>query len=195
MCISVQCSYSTSVICRFSSFQNATYAATLSSRLLMTVYKGIAPGEDRKALPSLDVNSKRLADGLLQLAFSLSQQVSAAVKRSTGSSSLIGHHCQTTSSIQPVYLLDWLRVTLHPSCTFVVKLLFDLPLDLLYATSDLSILQPSLRRYTTADAVCPGCFCNILISATFSVTFSLNHRCQTLAQGPNLARTEILYTY
>lgn len=54
--------------------QNATYAATLGSRLLMTVYKGIAPGEERKALPSLDVNSKRLADGLLQLAFSLSQQ-------------------------------------------------------------------------------------------------------------------------
>lgn len=46
----------------------------------MTVYKGIAPGEDRKALPSLDVNTKRLADGLLQLAFSLSQQVSAALK-------------------------------------------------------------------------------------------------------------------
>lgn len=67
--------------CLFLSFQNATYAATLSSRLLMTVYKGIAPGEDRKALPSLDVNSKRLADGLLQLAFSLSQQVSAAVNR------------------------------------------------------------------------------------------------------------------
>lgn len=43
----------------------------------MTVYKGIAPGEDRKALPSLDINTKRLADGLLQLAFSLSQQVSA----------------------------------------------------------------------------------------------------------------------
>jgi hypothetical protein len=41
----------------------------------MTVYKGIAPGEDRKALPPLDINSRRLADGLLQLAFSLSQQV------------------------------------------------------------------------------------------------------------------------
>lgn len=70
------------MICLSSSSQNATYAATLSSRLLMTVYKGIAPGEDRKALPSLDVNSKRLADGLLQLAFSLSQQVSAPVKHS-----------------------------------------------------------------------------------------------------------------
>ncbi|XP_042370024.1 DNA-dependent protein kinase catalytic subunit-like, partial [Plectropomus leopardus] len=54
--------------------QDATYAISLGSRLLMTVYKGIAPGEDRKALPSLDINTKRLADGLLQLAFSLSQQ-------------------------------------------------------------------------------------------------------------------------
>lgn len=60
--------------------QNVAYTTTLGSRLLMTVYKGIAPGEDRKALPSLDVNSKRLADGLLQLSFSLSQQVGATVK-------------------------------------------------------------------------------------------------------------------
>jgi len=44
----------------------------------MAVYKGIAPGEERKALPSLDINTKSLADGLLQLAFSLNQQVSAA---------------------------------------------------------------------------------------------------------------------
>uniref|UniRef100_A0A3Q3H2P1 DNA-dependent protein kinase catalytic subunit n=1 Tax=Labrus bergylta TaxID=56723 RepID=A0A3Q3H2P1_9LABR len=48
---------------------------SLGSRLLMTVYKGIAPGEDRKALPSLDINTKRLADGLLQLSFSLSEQL------------------------------------------------------------------------------------------------------------------------
>ncbi|XP_033988441.1 DNA-dependent protein kinase catalytic subunit isoform X2 [Trematomus bernacchii] len=54
--------------------QDATYAQSLGSRLLMTVYKGIAPGEDRKALPSLDINTKRLADSLLQLSFSLSQQ-------------------------------------------------------------------------------------------------------------------------
>uniref|UniRef100_A0A3Q2PZS8 DNA-dependent protein kinase catalytic subunit n=1 Tax=Fundulus heteroclitus TaxID=8078 RepID=A0A3Q2PZS8_FUNHE len=46
----------------------------LGSKLLMTVYKGIAPGGDRKALPSLDVNTRRLADGLLQLSFSISQQ-------------------------------------------------------------------------------------------------------------------------
>ncbi|XP_068566169.1 DNA-dependent protein kinase catalytic subunit [Cebidichthys violaceus] len=54
--------------------QDDTYAKSLGSRLLMTVYKGIAPGEDRKALPSLDINTKTLADGLLQLAFSLNQQ-------------------------------------------------------------------------------------------------------------------------
>ncbi|KAK1885467.1 DNA-dependent protein kinase catalytic subunit [Dissostichus eleginoides] len=54
--------------------QDATYAQSLGSRLLMTVYKGIAPGEERKALPSLDINTKRLADSLLQLSFSLSQQ-------------------------------------------------------------------------------------------------------------------------
>ncbi|XP_077410583.1 DNA-dependent protein kinase catalytic subunit isoform X2 [Vanacampus margaritifer] len=40
--------------------------------LLMTVYNGIAPG-DRKSLPSLDINTKKLAEGLLQLAFSLAQ--------------------------------------------------------------------------------------------------------------------------
>ncbi|XP_019130385.2 DNA-dependent protein kinase catalytic subunit isoform X1 [Larimichthys crocea] len=54
--------------------QDVSYARSLGPRLLMTVYKGIAPGEDRKALPSLDINTKRLADDLLQLAFSLSQQ-------------------------------------------------------------------------------------------------------------------------
>ncbi|KAM7370115.1 hypothetical protein PAMP_011395 [Pampus punctatissimus] len=54
--------------------KDAAYAASLGSRLLMTVYKGIAPGQDRKALPSLDINTKRLADDLLQLAFSLNQQ-------------------------------------------------------------------------------------------------------------------------
>ncbi|XP_056289749.1 DNA-dependent protein kinase catalytic subunit-like [Pseudoliparis swirei] len=54
--------------------QDGTYAKSLGSRLLMAVYKGIAPGEERKALPSLDINTKSLADGLLQLAFSLNQQ-------------------------------------------------------------------------------------------------------------------------
>lgn len=41
----------------------------------MMVFKGIAPGQDREALPSLDSSTKRLADGLLQLAFSLNPQV------------------------------------------------------------------------------------------------------------------------
>uniref|UniRef100_A0A665X1D8 DNA-dependent protein kinase catalytic subunit n=1 Tax=Echeneis naucrates TaxID=173247 RepID=A0A665X1D8_ECHNA len=48
---------------------------SLGSQLLMMVYKGIAPGGVRKALPALDINTKRVADGLLQLAFSLSQQL------------------------------------------------------------------------------------------------------------------------
>uniref|UniRef100_A0A3B4GU24 DNA-dependent protein kinase catalytic subunit n=1 Tax=Pundamilia nyererei TaxID=303518 RepID=A0A3B4GU24_9CICH len=51
------------------------YYLFITRTLLMTVYKGIAPGEERKALPSLDVNTRRVADGLLQLAFSLSQQL------------------------------------------------------------------------------------------------------------------------
>lgn len=59
--------------------KDVSYARSLGPRLLMTVYKGIAPGEDRKALPSLDINTKRLADDLLQLAFSLSQQVRTSV--------------------------------------------------------------------------------------------------------------------
>uniref|UniRef100_A0A3P9H2R7 DNA-dependent protein kinase catalytic subunit n=1 Tax=Oryzias latipes TaxID=8090 RepID=A0A3P9H2R7_ORYLA len=54
--------------------QDSEYAKSLASQLLMTVYKGIAPGEERKALPSLDVNTKRIADSLLQLSFSFSQQ-------------------------------------------------------------------------------------------------------------------------
>lgn len=44
--------------------------------LLLTVYNGIAPG-DSKSLPSLDINTKKIAEGLLQLAFSISQMVSA----------------------------------------------------------------------------------------------------------------------
>ncbi|XP_041669965.1 DNA-dependent protein kinase catalytic subunit [Cheilinus undulatus] len=54
--------------------QDAVFTKSLGSKLLMTVYKGIAPGEDRKSLPSLDINTKRLADGLLQLSFSLSEE-------------------------------------------------------------------------------------------------------------------------
>lgn len=41
----------------------------------MAVYKGIAPGENRKSLPSMDVGSRKLGNGLVQLAFSLDDQV------------------------------------------------------------------------------------------------------------------------
>uniref|UniRef100_A0A3Q2XVH6 DNA-dependent protein kinase catalytic subunit n=1 Tax=Hippocampus comes TaxID=109280 RepID=A0A3Q2XVH6_HIPCM len=58
--------------------------------LLLTVYNGIAPG-DRKSLPSLDINTKKLAEGLLQLAFSISQMVSAQLLDIL----LTGSHCQS----------------------------------------------------------------------------------------------------
>lgn len=45
------------------------------SKLMLVVYKGIAPADERKSLPSLDITSKRLADGLLQLAFAFGVQV------------------------------------------------------------------------------------------------------------------------
>lgn len=51
-------------------------AISFGSRLLMRVFKGIAPGKNRKALSSLDIRAKTFADDLLQLAFSLNQQVS-----------------------------------------------------------------------------------------------------------------------
>ncbi|KAL1006455.1 hypothetical protein UPYG_G00072620 [Umbra pygmaea] len=54
--------------------QDSSYARSLGSKLLLAVYKGIAPGEERKALPSMDVSSRRLADGLVELAFSLGGQ-------------------------------------------------------------------------------------------------------------------------
>uniref|UniRef100_F6W6L3 DNA-dependent protein kinase catalytic subunit n=1 Tax=Monodelphis domestica TaxID=13616 RepID=F6W6L3_MONDO len=41
----------------------------IGSKLLSVVYKGIAPGDERTALPSLEISSKRLASGLLELAF------------------------------------------------------------------------------------------------------------------------------
>ncbi|KAG5837285.1 hypothetical protein ANANG_G00237680 [Anguilla anguilla] len=47
---------------------------SLGSRLLSGVYKGIGPSEERKALPTMDVSSRNLANGLLQLAFSLGGQ-------------------------------------------------------------------------------------------------------------------------
>lgn len=49
---------------------------SFGSKLLMMVFKGIAPGRSRKALSSLDISAKTFADDLLQLAFSLNQQVS-----------------------------------------------------------------------------------------------------------------------
>ncbi|XP_077348787.1 DNA-dependent protein kinase catalytic subunit isoform X2 [Lithobates pipiens] len=47
---------------------------SVGSKLLLVVYKGIAPGDERKSLPSLDISSKRLAEGILQLAFSFGGQ-------------------------------------------------------------------------------------------------------------------------
>uniref|UniRef100_F6UGH4 DNA-dependent protein kinase catalytic subunit n=1 Tax=Xenopus tropicalis TaxID=8364 RepID=F6UGH4_XENTR len=44
------------------------------SKLLSVVYKGIAPTSERKSLPSLDISSKRLAEGLLELAFMFGRQ-------------------------------------------------------------------------------------------------------------------------
>ncbi|XP_041045109.1 DNA-dependent protein kinase catalytic subunit isoform X2 [Carcharodon carcharias] len=54
--------------------QTGSIGLPLNSKLLSTVYKGIAPGDERKSLPSIDVSSKMLADGLLQLSFSLGEQ-------------------------------------------------------------------------------------------------------------------------
>ncbi|TSL34570.1 DNA-dependent protein kinase catalytic subunit [Bagarius yarrelli] len=46
--------------------QDLAHSSSLGSRLLMAVYKGIAPGEDRKSLPSMDVSSRKLANGLTE---------------------------------------------------------------------------------------------------------------------------------
>ncbi|XP_038665232.1 DNA-dependent protein kinase catalytic subunit isoform X1 [Scyliorhinus canicula] len=54
--------------------QTGSIGLPLNSKLLSTVYKGIAPGDERKSLPSIDNSSKMLADGLLQLSFSLGGQ-------------------------------------------------------------------------------------------------------------------------
>ncbi|KAI5104092.1 DNA-dependent protein kinase catalytic subunit [Silurus meridionalis] len=59
--------------------QDLAYSSSLGSRLLMAVYKGIAPGENRKTLPSMDVSSRKLANGLVQLAFSLGDQTEQLV--------------------------------------------------------------------------------------------------------------------
>ncbi|XP_069777633.1 DNA-dependent protein kinase catalytic subunit isoform X2 [Narcine bancroftii] len=52
-------------------WQTGSHSMPLNSKLLSAVYKGMAPGDERKSLPSIDVSSKMLADGLLQLSFSL----------------------------------------------------------------------------------------------------------------------------
>nr|XP_055063378.1 DNA-dependent protein kinase catalytic subunit [Misgurnus anguillicaudatus] len=54
--------------------QDPGYGHSLGSKLLTSVYKSIAPGSDRKSLPSMDVGSRKLADRLLQLAFTLGDQ-------------------------------------------------------------------------------------------------------------------------
>ncbi|KAF4110944.1 hypothetical protein G5714_007975 [Onychostoma macrolepis] len=54
--------------------QDASYGCSLGSKLLTSVYKSIAPGSDRKSLPSMDVGSRKLADRLVQLAFCLGDQ-------------------------------------------------------------------------------------------------------------------------
>uniref|UniRef100_G3RTS5 DNA-dependent protein kinase catalytic subunit n=1 Tax=Gorilla gorilla gorilla TaxID=9595 RepID=G3RTS5_GORGO len=42
---------------------------SVGTELLSLVYKGIAPGDERQCLPSLDLSCKQLASGLLELAF------------------------------------------------------------------------------------------------------------------------------
>ncbi|KAL4682230.1 hypothetical protein H8959_001785, partial [Pygathrix nigripes] len=42
---------------------------SIGTELLSLVYKGIAPGDERQCLPSLDLSCKQLASGLLELAF------------------------------------------------------------------------------------------------------------------------------
>ncbi|XP_048384539.2 DNA-dependent protein kinase catalytic subunit [Stegostoma tigrinum] len=54
--------------------QTGSLGPPLNLKLLSTVYKRIAPGDERKSLPTIDVSSKMLADGLLQLSFSLGGQ-------------------------------------------------------------------------------------------------------------------------
>ncbi|XP_062986775.1 DNA-dependent protein kinase catalytic subunit [Elgaria multicarinata webbii] len=59
--------------------QGAVLNCETGSKLILVVYKGIAPADERKSLPSLDVNSKQLADGLLHLAFAFGVQCTELV--------------------------------------------------------------------------------------------------------------------
>lgn len=54
--------------------QDAGFGHSLGSKLLTSVYKSIAPGNERKSLPSMDVGSRKLANSLVQLAFCLGNQ-------------------------------------------------------------------------------------------------------------------------
>lgn len=54
--------------------QDASYGCSLGSKLVTSLYKSIAPGSDRKSLPSMDVGIRKLADRLVQLAFCLGDQ-------------------------------------------------------------------------------------------------------------------------
>ncbi|XP_077480903.1 DNA-dependent protein kinase catalytic subunit [Stigmatopora argus] len=67
----------------------STKNADPAESLLMAVYNAIKPG-DRKTLPCLDVNTKKLAEGLLQLAFSLTQMGEQLLDIL-----LSGSHCQS----------------------------------------------------------------------------------------------------
>ncbi|XP_044600073.2 DNA-dependent protein kinase catalytic subunit [Equus asinus] len=49
--------------------QSADQHHSIGTKLLSLVYKSIAPGDEQQCLPSLDPNCKRLASGLLELAF------------------------------------------------------------------------------------------------------------------------------
>lgn len=50
-------------------FQSADQHHSVGTKLLSLVYRSIAPGREQQCLPSLDPSCKRLASGLLELAF------------------------------------------------------------------------------------------------------------------------------
>ncbi|KAM9198416.1 DNA-dependent protein kinase catalytic subunit isoform 2-T2 [Dugong dugon] len=54
--------------------QSADLHHSIGTKLLTLVYKGIAPGEEGQCLPVLDTSCKRLAGGLLELAFAFGGQ-------------------------------------------------------------------------------------------------------------------------
>jgi DNA-dependent protein kinase catalytic subunit len=51
-------------------FQSTALQNSIGTRFLSLIYKGIAPGDEKQCLPLLDPSCKRLASGLLELAFS-----------------------------------------------------------------------------------------------------------------------------